>query len=224
MVVKNLTPLVILKIKQNKPSTNRNVWRSRKYAPNLSERFSLSAATFKKYAHAFKYGIMLHDMTGCPPTFDKISKESIKEVTSKALRVNTPEYLSHLRKEAELSVTRRGKSIQSQTNPSRKTIWLPEKVLNVRTDVGEETTSASLAAMRSIWNAVSLAATNAGMVPMVPPDVICNIDATQFQVGGTSKGRVEVKFCTNDDLRLDTKPRKWWVGGVLYNIFSSYLC
>ena len=98
-------------------------------AANLSKRFFLSAATFKKYALAFIYGIMLHDnKTGCPPTFDKISQESIKEVTSKALSVNTPEYLSHLRKEAELSATRRGKSIQSQTNPSRTTIWRAEKV------------------------------------------------------------------------------------------------
>ena len=62
----------------------------------MSKRFSLSAATFKNYAHAFKYGIMLHDKTGCPPTFDKISQESIKEVMSKALSVNTPVYLSHI--------------------------------------------------------------------------------------------------------------------------------
>ena len=81
---------------------------------------------------------MLHDKTGCPPTFDKISQESIKEVTSKALSVNTPEYLSHLRKEAELSATRRGKSIQSQTNPSRTTIWRAEMDLNVRTGVGDD--------------------------------------------------------------------------------------
>ena len=84
-------------------------------AANLSKRFSLSAATIKNYAHVFIYGIMLHDKTGCSPTFDKISQESIKEVASKALSVNTPEYLSYLRKEAELSATRRGKSNQSQT-------------------------------------------------------------------------------------------------------------
>ena len=81
---------------------------------------------------------MLHDKTGCPPTFDKISQESIEEVTSKALSVNTLEYLSHLRKEAELSATRRGKSIQSQTNPSRTTIWRAEMDLNVRTGVGDD--------------------------------------------------------------------------------------
>ena len=39
----------------------------------------------------------------------------------------------------------------------------------------------------------------AGMVSLVHPALIRNIDATQFQVGGNSKGRVEIKFCTNDN-------------------------
>ena len=115
-----------------------------------------------------------------------------------ALSVNTSEYLSHLRKEAELSATRRRKSIQFQTNSSRTTIWRAENVLKVRTGVGEETTSARLAATRSIWNGVSFAAMNAGMAPLVPPELICNIDATQFRL----VVRVEVKFCTNG-LRSD---------------------
>ena len=141
---------------------------------------SLCRLQHLKNMHMLSNGIMLHDKTGCPPTLDKISQESIKVFTSKALSVNTPEYLSHLKNEAVLSSTRRGKSFQSQINPSRTTIWRAEKVLNVRTGVGEETTSDRLAATRSIWNAVSFAAMNARMVPLVPPELICNIYATQF--------------------------------------------
>ena len=190
-------------------------------AANLSKRFSLSEATFKKYAHAFKYGIMLHDKNGCPPTFDKVSQDSIKDITSRALSINAPEYLSHLRKEAELTATRRNKPIQAHTIPSRTTIWRAEKNLNVRTGVGEETTSARVAATRSIWNAVSFATMNGGMVPLAPPELICNIDATQFQVGGAANGKVQVKYSSDDGMRpssLKSEPSKGNGGLVAYFI------
>ena len=48
------------------------------------------------------------------------------------------------------------------------------------------------------WSAVSFAAMIAGM----PPTLICNVEETQFRVGGATKERVVVKFCT-DILRPD---------------------
>ena len=82
----------------------------------MSKRFSLSIATFKKYAYAFEYGTMLHDKIGYPPTFDKISQGSIKEVTSIALRINNPEYLSHLRKKTSYQPRDGEKSTQYHNN------------------------------------------------------------------------------------------------------------
>ena len=48
--------------------------------------------------------------------------------------------------------------------------------------------------VRSIWNAVSFAAMNCAMLSLVVVLLIANIDASQFKVGNSSVGRVEVKY------------------------------
>ena len=103
-----------------------------------------------------------------------------------------------MNKEAELTASRRGKSIYQFTAPCRQTLFRTEKRLSIGSGIAEETTNARAVATRSIWNAVSFAAMNIAMVPLVNVHLICNLDATQFAVGDSKGGRVEVKYCNDD--------------------------
>ena len=97
-----------------------------------------------------------------------------------------------MNKEAELTVSRRGKYIYQVTAPWRQTLFRTEKRLCIGSGIAEETTNALAVATKSIWNAVSFAAMNIAMVPLVNVHLICNLGATQFAVGDSKSGRVEV--------------------------------
>ena len=143
---------------------------------------------------------MLNSEGDRPPTFDDISCKSIREGSAKELKRDTPDFLKLMNKEAELTASRRGKCIYQFTAPCWQTFFRTEKRLSIGSGIAEETTNARAVATRSIWNEVSFAAMNIAMVPLVNIYLICNLDATQFAVGDSKGGRVEVKYC-NDDSR-----------------------
>ena len=64
-----------------------------------------------------------------------------------------------------------------------------------------EATPASAIATCSIGNAVSFAAANCAMRSLVVVHLIAYIDASQFNVGNSSDGRVEVKYIVDGEER-----------------------
>ena len=116
----------------------------------------------------------------------------------KELKLETPDFLKLMNKEAELTASRRGKSIYQFRAPCLQTLFHMEMRLSIGSGIAEETTNARAVATRSIWNAVFFAAMSIAMVPLVNVHLICNLDATQFAVGDSKGGRVELKFCNDD--------------------------
>ena len=141
---------------------------------------------------------MLNSEGGRLPTLDDVSCKSIRDVPVKELNRDTPDFLKSMNKETELTASRRGKFIYQFTAPCRQTLFCTEKRLSIRCGIAEETTNAPAVATISIWNAVSFAAMNIAMVSLVNVLWICNLDATQFAVGDSKGGRVEVKYCNDD--------------------------
>ena len=128
------------------------------------------------------------------------------------LSINTPEYSSHLRKEAELSAKRQEKLIQSRTNPPRTTIWPAEKVLKVRTSVGEGILSAGLAATRNIWNKCWKGAFGASRIDI-------NINAAQFSWWYNKRKSTNGCGLRPDSLKERTEHRKWWLVAYFIKYF-----
>ena len=83
-----------------------------------------------------------------------------------------------------------------------------------------------------MWNAVSFAAMNIAMAPLVNVHLICNLDATQFAVGDSKGGRVEVKYRNEEgrsqSLKTVTKGENIVSYFIKYNFcwqyWSSYVC
>ena len=166
---------------------------NRSTAAKLGKRFSLTDRTFKKNAKASRDGTMMNS-EGCrPPTIDDNSYISIRDGSGKELKLDTPDFLKLMNKEA-------WKIYLSVTAPCRQTLFRTEKRLCIGSGIAEETINARAVATRSIWNAVSFAAMNIAIIPLVNVHLICNLDATQFAVGDSKGARVEVKYC-NDDSR-----------------------
>ena len=138
---------------------------NRSTAAILSKRFSLTDRTFRKFATAFRDGTMLNSEGGRPPTFDDISCKSIREGSAKELKLDTPDFLKLMKKEAGLTPSRRGKSIYQFRAPCRHTLFRTEKRLCIGSGIAVETTNARAVATRSVWNAVPFATLNIAMVP-----------------------------------------------------------
>jgi hypothetical protein len=185
-------------------------------AANLSNRFILGERCMRKYAKAFLNGTILHECDGRPNTFDCISAQVLISKTDKKLKLETPEFTKLLNEEAQATAQRHGKQYYDITAPCRQTLWRQEKRLGIASGVGEETTSARVTATSSIFNAVSFAAMNMLMVPLVRVYMICNMDATQFAVGHSSNGRVYVKYHDVDGRPKTLKSQSKRSGIVAY--------
>ena len=140
----------------------------------------------------FKNSIFLKPGRGRPTSFDDQSKMAIVEALSGPMNVTTVNYGKLLDSEVKLTASRSNVAQQQFQTPHRSTKFLLGRQLHVNSGVGEETTSARAVATRSIWNAVSFAAMNCAMRSLV--HLIANVDASQFKVGNSLDGRVEVEY------------------------------
>ena len=107
-------------------------------AAKLCKRFSLTDKTFRKFAKAFRDGTILNSKGVRPPTFDDISCKSITDVSVQELKLDIPDFLKLINKEAELTASRRGKSTYQFTAPCRKlsfarrSLWILDLALQNR--------------------------------------------------------------------------------------------
>jgi len=89
----------------------------------------------------------------------------------------------------------RKKVAESQVKrPSNRTVGRICKSLNIKSGNAELTTNARAIACADVRNAVSMCAAQHLMVPLVDHYLILNMDATQYTVGGSSKGKKKVQF------------------------------
>ncbi|KAJ1418822.1 hypothetical protein B484DRAFT_400370 [Ochromonadaceae sp. CCMP2298] len=77
---------------------------------------------------------------------------------------------------------------------SRRTLMRTKKLLDVREGEAEVSTAAQDAALADPRNALSFATTNACCVPMSTPELIINVDATQFTCGDMKARRTKAAF------------------------------
>ena len=156
------------------------------------------------------------------PSF--ISAESKLELSS-FLRTGkyskrTSEYRAKLTEIVTKEAASSGQSNSQVKFPSRSTINNRlEAELSIHTSNAENTTDARAVAVADVRNAVSFAAMNQLMSPLVNPHLILNADATQFTVGDTGADNQQVKYCGKRGTQpLKVQPIKQNNGIVKYSI------
>ncbi len=116
------------------------------------------------------------------------SKQEIRDFLHQSGKYNkrTSEYTEKVHELIEKEALAKGKSTSQVQYPSRTTLGRLELEQGIYTGNTEETTDARAIAVAAVRNAVSFAAMNQFVAPLIDPHLILNADATQFTVGNTS--------------------------------------
>ena len=166
----------------------------------VADMYNLNIRRVQRYAEAYRNNTFLKSVEGRPRSVDEDGYERVKRKAAENDHcMKTPELRKMIHDEAMISAEIRGIPITERKYPSRSTLWRIEQKVAAKSGVAEETTNARAQATRDVRNAVSFAAMNALMVPLIPPQLIANIDATQFTVGNSSKGKVVVKYFQDEN-------------------------
>jgi hypothetical protein len=167
----------------------------------LQEKYNLQTRSLYRYQDAWLKNSVLFPNTGRPPNIDP----EYMDVATAALQENdyqvrTANWKFELQEAAKKTAAKRGRDPGRVKPISRRTLARVEIREGIDTGNAEPTTTARATAISDVRNAVSFAAMNQHMVEecQTAPELILNMDATQFQVGYDTKGKIEIKYKTDD--------------------------
>jgi hypothetical protein len=196
-------------------------------ALSLSKQFNLKIDTLQSYARKLRNGLTLHESGGRPPKLTSDDKQIYKEiVTHAAPNLSTSEASDILQ-----NMARHNESNRRHVSPELADGVSPRTVRNVNKELGlqvanaETTTNARIEAESDLRNAISFAAANHLMVPLVNRHLILNMDATQFRVGSDTTLKTKAVYSSRHPItgqkqkqKVHTKPLKGRNGIVSYYI------
>jgi hypothetical protein len=181
-------------------------------AAALARKNGLQPGTLRQWVKKFNDGVFLHSTGGRPGVIDKEEQKVLVDLHdthggTKRFQVRIEDSVDSFQDAADKTAIKRGYTIGTI---DRTTKYRWEKRLKVGDSIAETTTNARAEACEDLMNFVTFAAMNFLFVEIykVAPQLILNIDATQFQVGDNKNGRVRVKHIGPITGPVKAKPKK----------------
>jgi hypothetical protein len=150
----------------------------------LAKRFGLSKAAIYKWVNIVRNGGNFHAKGGRPPRIDpKHHQHLVQFLQGKPLNERMDTWELEVAKAVSLTAGDAGIAPCQVIPISRRTLMRTKKLLDVREGEAEVSTAARDEALADPRNALSFATVNACCVPISTPELIINVDATQFTCG-----------------------------------------
>lgn len=182
-------------------------------AKQFRKLYHISESTLSKWKKVASNGGKFSEGTGRPSSFDEETRAYARQLLeAKNFNITFDTFVESLKE----FIQNRG---IPQSMPVMKSFKNLLDELGAKTGFAEEITQARYDAVRDIRNIVSFAAMNSSRVGESIPQLIMNMDSTQFGVGKTNN-KVEVVYLGNrEELgTLKAQPQLSNFGGVCYFI------
>jgi hypothetical protein len=186
----------------------------------VAKYYSISKQLVHKFTTSVKKGLRLKCNAGRSSFISPKSKQEIRDfLQSGKYSKRTSEYTEKVHQIIEKEALVQGKSTSQLQYPSRMTLGRLELELGIYTGNAKKITDARAIAVADVRNAVSFAAMNQFVTPLIDPHLILNADATQFAVGDTGAENEKVKYIGMRGTKaLKVEPRKVNCGIIKYSI------
>jgi hypothetical protein len=191
----------------------------------LSQQYGISEGTLRAYKAKVVKGEYFRNESGRPPLLDEIAKEEIKiDLSGKQYQKTLEEFPLLIQEKAVETAVRRGETCTIHINPSPRSCTKYRKILKLMKTAAEQATAARLQACSCFRNLFTMITANSIMASITPRQLILNMDATQFHVGGNCIKKVDVlipKGSKNSNLKC--KPKKNMNAGISAYFIKYYL-
>ena len=174
-----------------------------------SLRFYLPVRGLGKYAEKVRKGLIFADSAGRPTVLDANSKIAYAEfLTDNTYQRTTEEVNEFVQELAVKTAETRGVHSINAPIVSKRTIERLEAESKTITKNSEAVTAARQIATSDVRNAITFGGMNAMMVEYSIPQLIVNMDSTQFCVGYNNNKKLEIKFIGEVNGPLKSNPSK----------------
>lgn len=193
---------------------------------DVSKRTGICSRTIRKWTKKVKEGSAFcsNSKGGRYPLLDDVARKKLVDFVNESddYLVTEEAYKKKFAELAKEHISNRKNVVCNINPPSKRSLNRYDKMLDLTTKNGEETTDARAKAIADIRNIASFAAGQQAMHDLVPPELHVNIDATSFTVGKDTSTEKKVKvpkrkkFKTVTKKTLPTKSED--IGSGLYSI------
>jgi hypothetical protein len=182
----------------------------------LAKKYGIKERLLRKYKATVSECKSFRESGGRPCVVDKIGKNNIRNLcTGNEFQVTTDEVNNYILHEAVETAKRRGEQCTLYVDVSRRTKNRILEDTGLKKTKAEEATDARIQACSCFRNLFTFITANSIMTSITKPNLILNMDATQFCVGGGTE-KVEVVVPKGKHSNLKCKAQKLNYGTTHY--------
>jgi transposase len=185
----------------------------------LAKRFSLSENAISRWVQAVRKGGISGRRGGRPLLINpKYHKSLVGFLEDKPLNERLDDWEIEVQKAVAATAADAGIASCYVKPISKRTMKRIKVLLNVNQGNCECTTTARMEAIADVRNALSFATMNACCVPISTPELIINVDATQFTCGDVKGSGAQAAYVGKRPRNLKVQPKKGESGLTSYFI------